>query len=92
MNERTPKEKEKLKELKKGAAIQELRLYIKDGKIVHVEPIDPEKYSTDHLKDLSKEKIRWATTVLVSQENPTCTYWYYYWTGAGWEKICLIWE
>ena len=79
----------KLEELKKGAQIQELRLYIKEGKIVCVEPIKPELYVIDHLKDLSGQNIREGTALMIGQYNPVCTYWYYYWTRSGWEKICL---
>ncbi|NVM23776.1 MAG: hypothetical protein HWN68_18610 [Desulfobacterales bacterium] len=84
-------ELKKLEELKKGAKIMELRLYIKGGRIVCVEPIKPENYVITPLKELIGENIAKATTVLIRQDNPTCTYWYYYWSGKSWEKICLRW-
>ena len=87
--ERTEKEKEQIKELKKGAEIQELRLYIREGKIVYVEPINPKGYEIKDLPDLRGENIREGTALMIGQDSPVCTYWYYYWTKSGWEKICL---
>jgi len=84
--ERTEKE---IKQLKEGAEIQELRLYIKEGKIVYVEPINLEGYKIKDLPDLRGENIREGTAVMIGQDSPVCTYWYYYLTRSGWEKICL---
>lgn len=71
----------------KNIEITELRLYIKNGKLLAVEPMNRESAGKkwEFLRDLSGEKIREVIGVGIKQESPVCTYWYSLW---GWEKVC----
>jgi hypothetical protein len=73
--------------------VQELRLYFNgNGDLLKVEPINKEKYKVDRITDLRNEKITGGVAVMFGRTNPTCTYWYTYRTGSGYQRICLRWE
>jgi hypothetical protein len=78
----------KIEEIKKleGVEEMELRLYIRDGKILLAAPVYPDKVrEIKFIEDLSEEQIREVAGVAIKQKSPGCTYWYGLW---GWEKIC----
>ncbi len=87
---------EKFKNPEQDIEVQELRLFLKKGRLLWVEPIDPPhhpkakgKYTVDIVKTLREEKIRQVTAVAFQQDSPACSYWYVYETKNGIEKICL---
>ncbi len=92
-------EEAKAKEKGSDVEIVELRMYLQKGKIMWVEPIDPEElykskatgsqYTVDIVPDLRKEHIREVSPVAFQQESPGCSYWYVYETNNGIVKICL---
>jgi hypothetical protein len=80
--------------------VMELRFFIKEGKIVWVEPIDPkdvnnskatgEKYTVEIVDDLTKEPLRAVSPIAFQQHSPACSFWWIYVDAAGnIEKICL---
>jgi len=85
---------------KSGAAVMELRLFLKDGKIMFVQPIDPKNvinsmatgssYKVQKVDDLREGNIREIGPVAFEQESPPCSFWWVYWGLNGWEQICLI--
>lgn len=93
--------REEAKAKKAGSDIEamELRLYLKEGKILWVEPIDPEdvrntraegkNYTVDIVPNLKNEGIREVSAVAFQQDSPGCSYWYVYETNNGIVKICL---
>jgi hypothetical protein len=95
------KEEAKAKETSDGAEIMEMRLYLKEGKILWVEPIDQKElhaskatgneYSVDIVPNLSEEGIREVSPVAFRQNSPACAYWYVIETKNGILKICLKW-
>lgn len=75
--------------------VQELRLLFNgDGDLLRVEPIGKGKgtYKVSKVPDLRNEKITGGVAVMFGKQNPTCTYWYTYHTGSGYERVCLHWE
>lgn len=78
----------KIEEIEKleGLEKMDLRLYIRDGKILLAAPLNRDLVKEiKFIKDLSEERIREVAGVAIRQESPGCTYWYGLW---GWEKIC----
>jgi hypothetical protein len=92
-------EEAKAKEMSDGAEIMEMRLYLKEGKILWVEPIDQKElhaskstgneYTVDIVPNLSEEGIREVSPVAFQQNSPGCAYWYVIETKNGIVKICL---
>lgn len=83
-----------------GCEVMELRLFLKEGKIVWVEPIDSkyvhdsqatgEKYTVEIVDDLTKEPLRAVSPIAFQQASPACSFWWIYVDAAGnIEKICL---
>lgn len=85
-----------------GTEVLELRLYLKDSKLLWVDPIDPEEfkegkskasikdgYKVDLLTELGGEIIGKSTPVMFLQNSPACSYWFIYWTENGIEQVCL---
>lgn len=81
--------------------VMELRIFLKDGKIQDVVPIQPKEllesqwtgkkgYTEAYLNDLRGEQIRNSIPVLFQQESPACSYWYLEKTDKGIKKICLF--
>jgi len=76
-----------------GEFVQELRLYFdKRGVLVKVEPINMKNYTVERIPNLYGEKIGGGVSVMFGRTNPTCTYWYTYEMGSGYQRICLRWE
>jgi hypothetical protein len=80
--------------------VMELRFFLKKGKIVWVEPIDPkdvngskatgEVYTVSIVDDLRKEPLRGVSPVAFQQDSPACLFWWVYVDAAGnIEKVCL---
>jgi hypothetical protein len=98
-SEKVKQEKIKAKNQINGSEVMELRLFLKDGKIVWVEPIDPrevsnskaagKKYDMDIVPDLSGEGIQEISKIAIKQNSPGCSYWYVYETRNGVLRICL---
>jgi hypothetical protein len=99
MTSRAKEEAAKAKAAREEMEVMELRLFLRDGKIRWVEPIDPENvrdskatgknYTIDIVPDLRKEGIREVSAVAFQQDSPACSYWYVYETKNGIVKICL---
>lgn len=88
--------KKAVERLKRDDDVQtmDLRLYIKEGRVQVIEPLDKEKYKVEFLANLNGQEIREVTGVAISQESPVCLYWltYYNPLSGQWEKICLKWS
>ncbi|MDX2451558.1 hypothetical protein [Desulfosarcina sp.] len=99
LTEQAKREMAKAKEAGTNIEVMELRLYLSKGKLLWVEPIDPEdvtnsmakgkKYTVDIVPNLKEEGIREVSAVAFQQDSPGCSYWYVYETRDGIVKICL---
>lgn len=101
MTDLAKQEKETAKTAGEEVEVMELRLYLEDGKIRWVEPIDSpdvqgskatgKNYTVDFIQDLKNEGkgIRQISAVAFQQDSPACSYWYVYQTKTGIVKICL---
>lgn len=85
------KEIEKVKS-KDGFETMELRLYIKEGRVHAIEPLDDKDYKVEILPDLKGQAIREVTGVAINQESPVCLFWFVYYNNGRWEKICVKWS
>lgn len=83
--------------------VMEVRIFLKEGKIVDVKGITKEelgeyyqstgKYDekrNETLQDLREQKgIRHSMSVLFQHNSPPCSYWYFEETVTGYKKVCL---
>jgi len=72
--------------------VMEVRIYLEDGKIVHVEGIDKEKYGpSESFPNLAKESgIQHSMTVLTQHNSPGCLIWGIEKTETSYTKVCLL--
>ena len=70
----------------------DLRLYVKEGRVQAIEPLDGKDYRVELLPDLRGQAIREVAGVALNQESPVCLYWYVYCLNGRWQKICLKWS
>jgi len=83
--------------------VMEVRIFLKEGKIVDVKGITKEELGEHYqstgtydekrdetLDDLREQKgIRHSMSVLFQHNSPPCSYWYFEWTKTGYKKVCL---
>ena len=87
----------------RGCEVMELRFYLKENKIVWVEPIDQEKfkqgqsgatgkkYTVSIINKLSEERLEAVSPMAFSHSSPACLFWWVYVDDDGnIEKVCLL--